>query len=379
MSYFFITGRLKALCLFELESVCKVVLGSNFKLEDRGEYVILKTESSASFVKEVFSRLGGFLKYGEVFNEDFDLKSLPVDEKVVFGISAYGSKQVGTKIHKFSKKLKEEFVKEGKKVRFVLPKEEGALTTAQVVKNNLVNDGFELVLLDNSLGRTLQVQDFEGFAHREYSKPFVDKEMGVLPVKLARIMVNCALVKQGGGIWDPFCGSGNVLLEGLDLGYDVLGTDIDNDSLKGARENVDWLTREGNVKNKSSFSYLDVLNPTPSKLNFLSNFKIDAVVCEPYMGQAQRKLLDINKANSLVNQHYSLVQSLFAILDNIEINESIRLVIVFPEYKTKKGWISIGNDKLNFKNAKLIKKDLHWSRENSIIKRLIFVFEYRGK
>ncbi len=379
MAYFFITGRLRALCLFELESVCKVVLGSNFKIEDRGDYVILRTQSSPSFVKEVFSRLGGFLKYGEILNEDFDLKSLAVDEKVVFGISAYGSKQKSTILHKFSKKLKEEFVKERKKVRFVLPKENNFLSTAQVVKNNLIENGFELALLDGVIGRTLQVQDFENFACREYSKPFVDRKMGVLPVKLARIMVNCAVVKQGGNIWDPFCGSGNVLLEALDLGYNVFGTDIDNESLKGASENVNWLKKKFNLENKASFSYLDVLKPTPSKLNFLSNLNVNGIVCEPYMGQAQRKPLDINKASSLVNQHYSLVQSLFAILENVEFEENIRLVIVFPEYKTKKGWVSISNDKLNFKNAKLIRKDLHWSRENSIIKRLIFVFEYSTK
>lgn len=379
MTYFFITGRLKALCLFELESVCKVVLGSDFKIEDKNDYVVLKTNSSPDFVKDVFSRLGGFLKYGEIFNEGFDLKSLAQDEKVLFGVSAYGNKYTGSSVHKFSKKLKEEFIREGKKVRFVLPKEKSILTTAQVLKNNLLDDGFELVLLENSIGRTLQVQDFENFARREYSKPFVDREMGVLPVKLARMMVNCALVKKGGNIWDPFCGSGNILLEALDLGYDVLGTDIDNDSLEGASKNVDWLKKKFNIKQKSSFSYLDILNPTPSKLNYLSNIGIDGIVCEPYMGEAQRKPLEIHKANSLVKQHFSLVQSLFLILENIEIVENIRLVVVFPEYRTKKGWVSIDNDKLNFKNAKLIKKDLHWSRENSIIKRLIFVFEYKAK
>jgi len=379
MEYFFIPGRLKNLSWAELNSVCKCVLGSQYTLTNKGEYFVLKTSLENSFVENVFSKLGGFLKYGEILDSDIDVKSLVSKEKVVFGISSHSLKFQFKEIKFFSQKLKDEFTSVGKKVRFVLPKEEVFLSSVQVLKNNLIKDGFELVILDNQMGKTLGVQDLENFSLRDYGKPFVDNQMGVLPIKLARMMINLAEIKQSGALWDPFCGSGNILLEGLDLGYNVFGSDIDSKGLEGAEKNMRWAINHFKYKVEGKTFYLDVLNPTPSKLDVVSKAGIDGIVCEPYMGKPQRRLLGLNEAHSLVKQHYSLVQNLFMILKTLYLEKKIRLVIIFPEYRTKNGWISIEKNKLNFKNTKLIEKDLHWSRENSIIKRLIFVFEYKPK
>ncbi len=379
MEYFFIPGRLKDLSFAELKSVSRYILGYNSPVIDKGEYFILKTDLDSSLVKKVFLRLGGFLKYGIVLDTDVEINDLVSSDKVVFGISSYSSKFHIKEIKDLSRSFKNEFVNIGKKVRFVLPKKEISLSTAQVSKNKLIEDGLELVILNEKMGKTLEIQDIEGFSLRDYSKPFVDSEMGVLPIKLSRIMINLAEIKEGSFLWDPFCGTGNVLLEGLDLGYNVLGSDIDTEGLKGAEKNLKWASNRFNYKKKSKVFYLDVLNPTPSKVNILNNFNIAGIVCEPYMGKPQRKTLEINEANSLLKQHYSLVSGLFKILDNLDMDRKIKVVVIFPEYKTKKGWVSIEKGKINFKNAKLIEKDLHWSRENSIIKRLIFVFEYKFK
>ncbi len=382
MEYFFIPGRLKDLSWVELESVCKTVLGSAFSLKEKNDYFLLKTDVSLNFVEDVFKRLGGFLKYGTILENDVDIVSLLDGEKIVFGISSYTSKYSFRDLKSLSQGFKETFTGMGKKVRFVLPKEEDFLSASQVLNNHLISEGFELVLLEDASGKTLGVQDIEGFSARDYSKPFVDKQMGVLPIKLARMMINFANIKQGKSLWDPFCGSGNILLEGLDLGYSVLGSDIDQESLDGSKANISWVKKRFDYKANSQVFFLDILNPTRSKLDIVKNSDLGGIICEPYMGKPQRKLLDNQQANSLVKQHYSLVQSLFFAIDQLGLKEKIRVVVIFPEYKTYKGWVSIERDLLDFKNTKLIKfpeKDLHWSRRNSIIKRLIFVFEYIPK
>ena len=379
MEYFFVPGRLKELSLVELDSVCKNILGFQYDLSNQGQYFILKTDLDKTFVEKVFLRLGGFLKYGEILDAGISIQNLVGDKKITFGISSYDDSADFEDIKKLSHNFKTEFLKTGKKVRFVLPRSEKYLSASQVLNNKLISEGIELVILKNQMGRTLGVQDIESFSARDYKKPYVDSKMGVLPIKLSRIMINLAGIKQGGSLWDPFCGSGNILLEGLDMGYDVLGSDIDTEAIQGAKKNVSWAKKTFKYDNNANLFYLDIQNPTRSKVDILEKSKIDGIVCEPYMGKPQRKLLEVNDANSLVRQHYSLVESLFAILDVLNLEKKIKVVVIFPEYKTKKGWISVKKDQLNFKGTKLIQKDLHWSRENSIIKRLIFVFEYKSR
>ena len=379
MEYFFVPGRLKKLSLAELNSVCRNILGSQYDITDKGQYFVLKTDFEESFVKEIFSRLGGFLKYGKILDADIDIQNLTDGGKIIFGISSYDDSVGFDEIKKLSHNFKTEFVKTGKKVRFVLPKGEEFLSTSQVLNNKLISEGLELVILKNQMARTLGVQDIESFSTRDYKKPYVDSKMGVLPIKLARIMINLAEIKPQGSLWDPFCGSGNILLEGLDMDYDVLGSDIDENALQGAKKNISWAKKHFKYNSKANLFYLDIQNPTRSKVDILDKSEIGGIACEPYMGKPQRRLLQVNEANSLVRQHLVLVESLFTILNNLNFEKKIKVVVVFPEYKTRKGWVSVKKDQLNFKNAELIQKDLHWSRENSIIKRLIFVFEYKSR
>lgn len=61
---------------------------------------------------------------------------------------------------------------------------------------------------------------------------------GVMMPVLARTLVNLAQTKKGDVLLDPFCGTGGILLEGMLLDADVIGTDMDISMLKGCLENL---------------------------------------------------------------------------------------------------------------------------------------------
>ena len=59
-----------------------------------------------------------------------------------------------------------------------------------------------------------------------------------LPPKTARALLNLALVPRGGTVYDPFCGTGGVLLEGASMGFRVVGSDLDADMVRASKENL---------------------------------------------------------------------------------------------------------------------------------------------
>ena len=75
-----------------------------------------------------------------------------------------------------------------------------------------------------------------------------DIRPGFFPVsvkpKLARVLVNLSGVLKG-KIWDPFCGTGGILLEAAMVNLETEGTDIDINMVRAAKENFKHYKVEG--------------------------------------------------------------------------------------------------------------------------------------
>lgn len=56
--------------------------------------------------------------------------------------------------------------------------------------------------------------------------------------KIARVMVNLSRAKRGDLLFDPFCGTGGLLLEAADIGCIPVGLDIDVSILTGCQRNL---------------------------------------------------------------------------------------------------------------------------------------------
>jgi tRNA G10 N-methylase Trm11 len=141
--------------------------------------------------------------------------------------------------------IKNGLTEAGASVRLVLP-EYNSLSLASVVvtKNLLLQKGAEICILAAQdkifTARTLTVQDFEDYGRRDYQRPVRDEKQGMIPPKVAQVMLNLAGCKTGDTILDPFCGIGTIVQEGLLLGFRMIGSDINKTAIKGSEQNLEW-------------------------------------------------------------------------------------------------------------------------------------------
>lgn len=392
MKYFFIPGRSRALSKLELIKVLEVFEVDKYNLAEYTEFFTLDTKSDQLVIEKVFNRLGGCISYGLLY-EDIDNVLTEVTtkdkKKITFGVSIYTdsprnytSRSIKDVLEDMKKYFKELKISS----RYLIP--QGLrLDSGQILRSKMLFEGFELVILEDKkskvgkqYGKTLGVQDIDLYSMIEYDKPYTNKEMGVLPAKLAKILINLAQVKEG-TIWDPFCGSGTILLMSLLSGLDALGSDIDPEAVKGSKENIEWLSQKGVIGDvRYEVTELDVLNPDWRKKMLLKKTSIEAIVCEPFMGPPQFKLLSAGKANTFLHDVETLYKGLFDIIDETK-KKASTVVLVVPSYKTYNGWITVSLNSIVGKRweiEKIAGEDLQWSRSNSIIKRNIFILKRKN-
>jgi len=250
MKYLAILGRQPELGLAELESL----LGA--EMQRFGA-------SAAGFDSPLdLNRLGGTIKIGRVLYRgpvrDLNETPLTVDElpvrdgKTTFGLSYYGLRVTTKFVAASGLTLKKRLRGRGS-VRLVTPQTGTALTAAQVKFNGLTRNGFELLVVAGGsemvVALTEQVQDIDAYAARDYARPSRSASVGMLPPKLAQIMVNTAVsapiapvsLTASPLVYDPFCGTGVVLQEALLLGHGAGGSDLSEAMVTAAGENITWL------------------------------------------------------------------------------------------------------------------------------------------
>jgi len=130
------------------------------------------------------------------------------------------------------------------------------------------------------LAQTTWIYDAQDWVSRDRQKPYRDIKKGMLPPKLARIIANLATCgKSGLTLADPFCGTGTVLMEGLMMGCNVIGSDTSAEAIKGAKSNLEWILSTPNLQ---PMTYdLKVADATHFHEAFAS---CDCIATEPYMG-----------------------------------------------------------------------------------------------
>ena len=388
MRYFFECGNFFPISLAELSLVFESFGLSKDSIKRVNNSILLVENSKVTKeqLDSIFKRLGGFIRYGEIIdNLETFLTPYFDRKKVIYGISVLGESKILLKdIQRLANEIKRGF-REGKvSTRFILPKSD-ELNAAQLTNNNVLEEGFELCIFEGSngkmYGKTLAVQDISSFVQRDIDKPEVDFDMGVLPQKLGRIMCNLTGLREG-IIWDPFCGSGTILMEAAVLGFDVLGSDLDLRALEMTNKNIQWLSNQNLINGvKYNIFQLNIKDVEKRVIRDLKNTGINAIVCEPFMGPPQKREISVFKAKELINDVSKLYKSFFQVVDQIS-SKGFKIVLILPSYKSREGWLTVNisdfiDKRWSVLNKKYAKGDLKWVRINSIIARNIFILEKR--
>lgn len=412
MKYYFILGKNPILSRAEVLAVLAKAEGraaerlpatrESLKSEVFGKILFVEAEGELDS-DWLNSQLGGTVKIGKVLDsikslDEFEDKFFELVKfgagKAFFGFSLY-SLSTAINPKNFQKRLNaiamniKSRLKEEKDIssRYVVSKEP-ELSSVIVAKNKLLKNGAEICFFFTNeeiiFGQTLAVQEFEEFGARDFSRPGRDDVSGMLPPKLARMMINLAQVKSEATILDPFCGSGTILQEAIVLGYkNLIGTDNSDRAIEDTKKNLTWLdtnmkaaSADGSTKLTMTASAVQVEKLDVKELSnkFKAN-SIDAIVTEPFLGPPV-------KGNESRQQIMTTIQALETLYLNAFIQyakvlkKGGKVVMVFPVYnfrntQTKLDILSqIG--KLGFE--KLNKEELVYYRESQFVRRSIMFF-----
>ncbi len=385
MKYFFIPGRKWRLSLAELYAVLKMYGHDFSEIEVNQSFFIFDIKCEKEQAIELFKRLGGFIKFGYITDlepftelENYVLPTLREKSvKCKFSVSSFieGPSKKKENLKKLGMKIKNWLIEEGVRARFVSSMKDQQTSTVLLEKNHVIEDGFEINLLQINAkqywGFTLALQDFEGFAKRDFGRPRPNKLKGMLPPKLARIMVNLAMQKPESTIYDPFCGSGGILQEALLLKYAALGSDIDPISIDETKENLEWLKKTFNTHSPVDIQLNDATKG-------LLGVKFDAIVTEPYLGPVLTRELTEDGYQKAISDVLPVYKSFLDNLSKTKFDKKVIIVLVVPVFKVDSMWkeLPVRIEK-PFENVKISDKigaeDLQWDRPHSIIRRSIYI------
>lgn len=291
--YAFILGSHPELSYAELKAVLELQKIEPVDLR-RQENITFITTTSPLDHNKLMERLGGTIKIVQVvgaFEEDavveWLFEQINHDTKFNFGFSIYATES-GIPIKKHWKQIKHMglSIKKALKAddiscRFVEAREV-QLSSVIVHKERLLKNGAEIVLFKGkdqlTFGKTLAVQPFQDFSKRDYGRPQRDVRSGMLPPKIARIMINLAKPQPDATILDPFCGSGTILQEALLMKYkNVIGSDISRQAVADSRKNLNWLELPEILIHASRAERL-------VKDGIVKKKSIDCIIFEGYLG-----------------------------------------------------------------------------------------------
>ncbi len=378
MKFLAVLGRQPKLSLAELES-----LFNNVR-QIGPELAVFESEQAVEM-----ARLGGSLKIAQVIDGsvlDF-LQKIPAG-KITLGLSDYSRGASARQSGQEALKLKKILARHGRSVR-VLQNKGAVLSTATSHHNQIGENAhrIELIKVGKEYFSVTGVQNITAYARRDQARPARDAKVGMLPPKLAQILLNlCGQLPEKSRVLDPFCGTGVVLQEALLMNYKAYGTDLSERMVDYSRKNLLWLENgqrshspEQNVGKKHNASD-NFLVEVGDATNFIWQGKIDAVAGEIYLG---RPMSNPPVEIKLKTEKQECGSILLGFLKNLsaQIDSGTPLALATPAWLRPDGSYSRLNlldeiEKLGYNVMKfngLSQKDLLYYREGQVVAREIIV------
>ncbi len=335
-------GRAELESLFGMSSVAAI-----------GEHAMIVTELAS---QQVFQRLGGSTRVARLVGEfpttawpelsrlltrelPTLLGDMPAEGKLKIGLSVFGLSVQPRQLLATGLELKKACKKSGRTARIV-PNTGAELSSAQVLHNHLTGPlGIELLIVRDGdktlLAQTVAVQNIETYAARDRSRPKRDARVGMLPPKLAQIIINLAAgpiaPQKEKRILDPFCGTGVVLQEALLMGFGVYGSDLEPRMVDFTTQNLAWLADE---HDNLAAPVLEVGDAT----NHQWRQPFAAIASETYLGRPLAHWPDDETLHEIISTCNTIIEKF---LHNIggQTQSGTRFCLAVPAWRAPNGTV----------------------------------------
>lgn len=297
--------------------------------------------------------------------------------KVVFGLAEIGRDHLPVLS---TMEIKQALIRSGKRVRYIEGPRQGlssaVLSHRAKVEEVAVITGEEKTYL----AQTIAVQDVDAWTLIDRGKPYADRKKGMLPPKVARMMVNLGIAgrKEPLRIYDPFCGTGTVLIEAYLRENHVIGSDSDPVAVRGAVLNLNWV--------KDNLSEDSVVPPEPTIFNedvarvSISHLKgelVDAIVTEPFLGKPTPNPDRVpNIMKGLSKLYWSAFRTWTSLL-----KPGARVIVIFPYIQTENATFDLSAliDKISPLGYTMVSEPVLYHRPQAIVQRQIHEFVFKKK
>ncbi len=278
MKFLFVLGREPQLSLVELEA-----LFSSQNVRRIAPNLAIVTSNT----EPKLDRIGGSLKCARILEESLiDYLSALPEGKITLGFSDYSKKATAKGTWKLAMKHKNILTRHDRSVRLVPNKDSAAIPSATAHHNQLgkKQNHIEIIKFEEYVATSIGAQNITAYAKRDQARPARDAFVGMLPPKLAQILINLATSGQNSGVLlDPFCGTGVVLQEAMLDGYTVYGTDLSDKMIDYSKRNLDWLVEKTPRLQKSN-APKSFLEPGDATSHSWQRGEINYVASEIYLG-----------------------------------------------------------------------------------------------
>jgi tRNA G10 N-methylase Trm11 len=331
--YLFLLGHQPHISTAEIKAVFSAV-SIKYTIEKEENNMLIVSVKKPLNAEELILKLGGTIKISELIankkNEQETiinhLKLVQPEGKIQFALAGPNNKKNALAIKKILKA-------QGRNVRYVEIK-----NTASILHNNLVKKQSDFTLLNGNIFVTRAIQPIKDFVERDFGRPESDSQSGMLPPKLAKIMINLSQTNIKAKLLDPFCGSGTILMEATFMGYEnLIGSDLSKKAISDTKKNLEW----SKDKFKITDYKLQTFTCDAAKLDKkIEANSVDAIITEPSLGNPLRgreneKFLQ-KQADELAELYINSFKTFYKLLKKDGV-----VVFIIPSFRYKDEWVEI--------------------------------------
>jgi tRNA G10 N-methylase Trm11 len=359
MKTFFILGRNPGLSRHEVLEFLKARNREHKEIFFEENFLVIETNEDEKFNIQEF---GGVMWLGEITTEGTtedltkDIEQNEIIPKDKFSYAIFGNQDPQIIKNKFKERKKKAMLKHGRQqIKF----QDGS-------KNELPNADFYIFYHEHKntvyFGVTTQDYDDKEVKKRDMEKPVRRESLAISP-RLSKILINLSGAKPRDLLLDPFCGIGGILTEALIKKINVHGIDKDKAATEGAKQNLEWLKSEYNIKNTYKIENYDSRKAP--------DLQFAAIATETPLGKVLKKKPDDNEAKQIIQNFEAYIIPILKRLKSIK-KPNAKIAITFPAIKT----FHADAEKIANKcNLKIYVKPILESRPDQFISRDIAVFQ----